>query len=204
MSASKTTKVAKPKKEKKEKKESAAFHSVVLKKYREECLPKLMEAFKYKNVMECPNLEKIVINTCIKEATSDKKLLDKAAIDLAQIAGQRPLITKAKKSISNFKLRQGQPIGCCTTLRRMKMYEFFNRLVNIALPRVRDFKGVSRKAFDGHGNYTLGLNEHIIFSEIQYEKVERPMGMNITFVTTAKTNEEALALLKGLGMPFRE
>src|SRR3990167_5931633 len=177
--------------------------SWVFKKYRGECIPMLMEQFKYKNIMECPKLDKIVVNTCIKEATSDKKVLDKAAADISQITGQRPLLTKAKKSISNFKLRQGQPIGCCTTLRRLKMYEFFNRLVNIALPRVRDFKGVSNKAFDGRGNYTLGLTEHIIFPEIQYDKVEKAMGMNITFVTTATTNEEAKALLKGLGMQFR-
>ncbi|MDP2599657.1 MAG: 50S ribosomal protein L5 [Deltaproteobacteria bacterium] len=178
--------------------------SWVSKKYREECIPMLMEQFKYKNIMECPKLDKIVVNTCIKEATSDKKILDKAASDLASITGQKPLLTKAKKSISNFKLREGQPIGCCTTLRRLKMYEFFNRLVNLALPRVRDFKGVSNKAFDGRGNYTLGLTEHILFPEIHYDKVEKQMGMNITFVTTANTNEEAKVLLKGLGMPFRE
>lgn len=178
--------------------------SQVTKKYREECIPMLMEQFKYNNIMKCPRLEKIVVNTCLKEATSDKKLLDKAAQDIGSITGQRPLLTKAKKSISNFKLRQGQPIGCCTTLRRTKMYEFFNRLVNLALPRVRDFKGVSNKAFDGRGNYTLGLTEHIIFPEIQYDKIERAMGMNITIVTTAKTNEEGKALLKGLGLPFRE
>lgn len=178
--------------------------SWVFKKYREECIPMLMEQFKYKNIMECPKLDKIVVNTCIKEATSDKKVLDKAASDILNITGQRPLLTKAKKSISNFKLREGQPIGCCTTLRRLKMYEFFNRLVNIALPRVRDFKGVSNKAFDGRGNYTLGMTEHAIFPEIQHDKVEKQMGMNITFVTTANTNEEAKALLKGLGLPFRE
>lgn len=174
------------------------------KKYREECVPLLMEQFKYKNVMECPRLEKIVVNTCLKEATQDKKILDKAAEELTQITGQRPLRTLAKKSIANFKLREGQPIGCCLTLRQKMMYEFFNRLVNIALPRVRDFKGVSQRAFDGRGNYTLGLTEQIIFPEIQYDKVERPMGMNITFVTTAKTNEEGKALLKAMGMPFRE
>lgn len=184
--------------------QQARFISAMAKKYRDECIPLLMEQFKYKNIMECPKLQKIVVNTCIKEATSDKKVLDKAATDLAQITGQRPLLTKAKKSISNFKLRQGQAIGCCTTLRSIKMYEFFNRLVNIALPRVRDFKGISNKAFDGRGNYTLGLTEHIIFPEIQYDKVERAMGMNITIVTTAKTNDEAKALLKGFGMPFRE
>jgi len=182
----------------------ARVASPYAKKYREECIPLLMEQFKYKNVMECPRLEKIVVNTCLKEATQDKKVLEKAAEELSQITGQRPLFTRAKKSISNFKLREGQPIGCCLTLRQKMMYEFFNRLVNIALPRVRDFKGVSPRAFDGRGNYTLGLTEQIIFPEIQYDKVERPMGMNITFVTTARTNEEGKALLKGMGMPFRE
>lgn len=174
------------------------------KKYREEAIPALMRQFGYKNVMQVPKIEKVVINTSLKEATQDPKVLDKAALELGQITGQKALITRAKKSISNFKLRQGQPIGCCLTLRHKRMYEFINRLVNVALPRVRDFKGVSNKAFDGRGNYTLGLTEQIIFPEIQYDKVERPMGMNITFVTTAKTNEEGRALLKTMGMPFRE
>ena len=178
--------------------------STYTKKYREECIPVLMKEFQYKNIMECPRLVKIVLNTSMKEATQDSKILDKAAIELGQIAGQKPVLTKAKKSISNFKLREGQAIGCCLTLRRARMYEFLNRLVNVALPRVRDFKGVSNKAFDGRGNYTLGLQEQIIFPEIQYDKVERPMGMNITFVTTAKTNAEGKALLKAMGMPFKE
>ncbi|SRR3989338_115170 len=188
----------------KEKRVKSSFVSTLIKKYQEQCIPVLMKEFSYKNIMECPKLAKIVVNTCIKEATQDKKVLEKAALEITQITGQKPLLTRAKKSISNFKLREGQPIGCCVTLRRKVMLEFFNRLVNVALPRVRDFRGVSRKAFDGKGNYTLGLSEQLIFPEIQYDKVERPMGMNITFVTTAKTNQEGLALLKAMGMPFRE
>ncbi|MDO8526205.1 MAG: 50S ribosomal protein L5 [Deltaproteobacteria bacterium] len=188
----------------KEKKVLRHTPSAYEKKYLEECIPALMEQFGYKNAMQVPKIEKIVINTSMKEATQDPKILDKAAAELAAIAGQKPVITQAKKSISNFKLRQGQPIGCCLTLRRKRMYEFLNRLVNVALPRVRDFKGVPNRSFDGRGNYTLGLTEQIIFPEIQYDKIERPMGMNITFVTTAKTNEEGRALLKAMGMPFRE
>ena len=178
--------------------------SAYQKKYREECIPLLMKQFGYKNIMQVPKIEKIVLNTSMKEATQDAKILDKAASDMEQIAGQKSVLTLAKKSISNFKLRAGQPIGCCLTLRHKRMYEFLNRLVNVALPRVRDFKGVSKKAFDGNGNYTLGLTEHVIFPEIQYDKVEHPMGMNITFVTTAKTDEEGRALLTVMGMPFRE
>lgn len=178
--------------------------SLYEKKYREECAPQLMTQFQYKNVMECPRLERIVVNTSLKEATQDRKILEKTAVELAQITGQRPVITLARKDISNFKLRAGQPIGCCVTLRRKRMYEFLNRLVNIVLPRVRDFRGVKPSAFDGRGNYTLGLTEQTIFPEIHYDKVEKVFGMNITFVTTAKTNEEGKALLKGMGMPFRE
>lgn len=174
------------------------------KKYQEECRPLLMKEFGFKNVMECPRLQKIVINTCLKEAVDDKKILTKVTEDLGVITGQRPVLTKAKKSISNFKLREGQPIGCTVTLRRQRMYEFLNRFVNVALPRVRDFKGVSPKGFDGRGNYTLGLTEQTLFSEIPYDKVEKIYGMSITFVTTAKTNVEGKALLKGMGMPFRE
>lgn len=185
-------------------KKGQAGLSAYQKKYREEVRPALMKQFGYTNAMQCPKLEKIVINTSLKEATQDPKILDKAALELTQIAGQKAVITLAKKSISNFKLRQGQPIGCCLTLRRKRMYEFLNRLVNITLPRVRDFKGVSQKSFDGRGNYTMGLTEQIIFPEIQYEKVDRPIGMNITFVTTAKTNDEGKALLKEMGMPFKE
>lgn len=200
MSVKKTTKSG----ELKTVKHKQAELSPYTKKYRDDCVPALMKAFSYKNVMECPRLLKIVVNTSMKEATQDPKILDKAAAELGQITGQKPLLTLAKKSISNFKLREGQPIGCCMTLRRTRMYEFFNRLVNVALPRVRDFKGVSNKAFDGRGNYTLGLQEQIIFPEIHFDIVERPMGMNITFVTTAKTNSEGKALLKEMGMPFKE
>ena len=153
--------------------------------------------------MQVPKLEKIVINTCLKEALQDIKILETAAEELANIAGQRPLLTKAKKSIANFKLRAGQPIGACLTLRGVRMYEFMNRLVNVALPRVRDFKGMSPKSFDGRGNYTLGLTEQIIFPEINFDKVQKINGMNITFVTTAKTDDEGRSLLQMLGMPFR-
>lgn len=171
--------------------------------YKNEVFQKLKSDFDYPNVMQVPRLTKIVVNTCLSEATQNAKMLDSAAQELAQITGQKPVITKAKKSIASFKLRQGQSIGACVTLRRKKMYEFFNRLVNIALPRVRDFKGVSPKAFDGRGNYTFGLTEQIIFPEINYDKVEKIRGMNITICTTAKNDEEAKALLKYLGMPFR-
>ena len=156
------------------------------------------------NVMEAPRLKKIVVNTSIKEATQDRKVLEKVAQELAQITGQRPILTRARKSISNFKLRAGQPIGCCVTLRRKRMKAFLDHLVHIVLPRVRDFKGVSPKGFDAQGNYTLGLTEQTIFSEINFDKIERVFGMNITFVTTAKNHEQGQALLKSLGMPFRE
>lgn len=174
------------------------------KMYKEEVVKILVGQFQYKNVMQCPRLEKVVINTSLKEAAQDKKILDKVREEVSQIAGQRAVLTLARKSISNFKLRAGQPIGCCVTLRRKPMYEFLNRFVNTVLPRVRDFKGVSPKGFDGQGNYTLGLTEHTIFPEINPDKVERIYGMNITFVTTAGTNEEGKALLKAMGMPFRE
>jgi large subunit ribosomal protein L5 len=154
--------------------------------------------------MQVPRLEKIVVNTSLKEATQDRKILEKTQEELAQITGQRPVLTLARKSIANFKLRKGQPIGCCVTLRNKRMYEFLNRLVNIVLPRVRDFKGVPPKSFDGRGNYTLGLQEQTIFPEINYDKVDKVYGMNISFVTTATNNEEGRALLKAMGMPFRE
>lgn len=172
-------------------------------KYKNECVKALMEQFKYENIMEVPRLEKIVINTSLKDALTDVKILETAANELTDITGQKAVLTKAKKSIANFKLREGNKIGTRVTLRSKKMYEFLNRLVNIALPRVRDFKGVSPKGFDGRGNYTLGLTEQIIFPEINFDKVNKVYGMNITFVTTAKTNEEGLALLKLMGMPFR-
>jgi large subunit ribosomal protein L5 len=171
--------------------------------YQKEVIPQLMKDFGYANPMQVPKLSKIVVNTSISEALQNIKALDAAAAELASITGQKPVITKAKKSIASFKLRSGQAIGACVTLRKKRMYEFFNRLVNIALPRVRDFKGVSPKAFDGRGNYTLGITEQIIFAEINYDKVDKIRGMNITICTTARNDDEARALLKYLGMPFR-
>ena len=171
--------------------------------YAERCVPALKEEFKYANVMQVPRLTKIVVNTSMADALTDVKLLETAAKELADITGQRPVLTKARKSIANFKLREGNTIGARVTLRGKLMWEFLSRLVNIALPRVRDFKGVSPKSFDGRGNYTLGLTEQIIFPEINFDKVSKVYGMNITFVTTAKTDDEGRALLKNMGMPFR-
>jgi len=171
--------------------------------YQEKAIPALMKRFNYQNRMEVPRLEKIVINMGLGEAIQDIKILDSAVQELTQITGQKPVITKAKKSIAQFKLRTGMPIGCMVTLRKEKMYEFFNRLVNVALPRVRDFKGVSGKSFDGRGNYSLGIREQLIFPEIHYDKIDKVKGMNIVIVTTAKTDEEGKELLKLLGMPFR-
>ena len=162
-----------------------------------------MKDFNFRNVMEVPKLEKIVINMGLGEAIQNVKILDSAVVEMAAIAGQKPVITKAKKSIASFKLRQGMPIGCMVTLRRDKMYEFLDRLVNVSLPRVRDFKGVSAKAFDGNGNYSLGVKEQLIFPEINYDKVDKIKGMNITIVTSARNDEEGRALLKLMGMPFR-
>jgi large subunit ribosomal protein L5 len=173
-------------------------------KYREIVVPNLMKQFGYKNVMQVPRLEKIVVNMGLGEAVSDIKVLDAAAEELAAITGQKPVIRRAKKSIASFKLRAGMPIGCMVTLRKQRMYEFLDRLVNVALPRVRDFKGVSPKSFDGRGNYTLGLREQIIFPEINYDKVDKIRGLNVAIVTTAKTDEEGKALLAELGMPFRQ
>jgi len=163
----------------------------------------LMKDFGYRNVMEVPKLEKIVINMGLGEAIQNVKILDAAVVELATISGQKAVITKAKKSIASFKLRQGMPIGCMVTLRKEKMYEFLDRLVNVSLPRVRDFKGVSGKAFDGMGNYSLGVKEQLIFPEINYDKVDKIKGMNITIVTSAKNDEEGKALLRLMGMPFR-
>jgi large subunit ribosomal protein L5 len=171
--------------------------------YNTEIIPRLMKDFSYRNVMEVPKLEKIVINMGLGEAIQNVKILDSAVVELAAIAGQKAVITKAKKSIASFKLRQGMPIGCMVTLRREKMYEFLDRLVNVSLPRVRDFKGVSGKAFDGMGNYSLGVKEQLIFPEINYDKVDKIKGMNITIVTSARNDEEGRALLKLMGMPFR-
>jgi large subunit ribosomal protein L5 len=171
--------------------------------YQEKAVPALMKRFNYKNKMEVPKLEKIVINMGLGEAIQNIKILDSAVLELSQITGQKPVITKSKKSIAQFKLRTGMPIGCMVTLRKERMYEFFNRLVNVTLPRVRDFKGLSGKSFDGRGNYALGIREQLIFPEIHYDKIDKVKGMNIVIVTTAKTDEEGKELLKLLGMPFR-
>jgi large subunit ribosomal protein L5 len=171
--------------------------------YQEKVVPALMKRFNYKNRMEVPKLEKIVINLGLGEAIQNIKILDSAVQELSQITGQKPVITKAKKSIAQFKLRTGMPIGCMVILRKERMYEFFNRLVNVALPRVRDFKGLSGKSFDGRGNYALGIREQLIFPEIHYDKIDKVKGMNIVIVTTAKTDEEGKELLKLLGIPFR-
>jgi len=174
-----------------------------MEQYEKEIVPALMRKFKYKNVMQVPRMTKIVVNVGLGEAIQNIKALDAASNDIALIAGQKPVITKASKSIASFKLRKGMPIGCMVTLRRERMYEFYQKLVTIVLPRVRDFRGVSPKSFDGRGNYTMGLKEQIIFPEIEYDKVDRVRGMNITVTTTAKTDEEAFELLKLTGMPFR-
>jgi large subunit ribosomal protein L5 len=172
--------------------------------YEEEIKPKLMKEMGYKNICQVPKLEKIVINMGLGEATANIKLIDRAIEEIGLITGQKPVVTKAKKAISNFKLRKGMPIGVMVTLRRDRMYEFLERFLTIALPRVRDFKGVSSKSFDGRGNYTIGIKEQLIFPEIDYDKVEKIKGMNITFVTTAKNDEEAKALLSAFGFPFRD
>jgi large subunit ribosomal protein L5 len=175
----------------------------LLERYRKEIAPKLSQEFGYKNHHQVPRVEKVVVNIGLGQATQNPKLLEKATEELAAIAGQKPLVRKARKSIANFKLREGQAIGCMVTLRGDRMWEFLDRLMNVALPRVRDFKGVSPKAFDGRGNYTLGLREQIIFPEIDYDKVERITGLNVTVCTTAQTDAEGRALLGHLGMPFR-
>ncbi|MEG1732013.1 MAG: 50S ribosomal protein L5 [Longicatena sp.] len=173
-------------------------------KYTEVVVPNMMKKFGYKSVMEVPTVEKIVINMGIGEAIANPKVLDEAVAELAQITGQAPVVTKAKRSIANFKLREGMPIGCKVTLRKEKLYDFLDKLMNISLPRVRDFRGVSASAFDGRGNYTLGVKEQLIFPEINYDKVNKVRGMDIVIVTTAKTNEEGKALLEELGMPFKK
>jgi large subunit ribosomal protein L5 len=171
--------------------------------YHKEVVPKLLDTFKYKSIMQVPKLEKIILNMGLGEAIHNIKLLDSALEELKIVAGQQPVVTRAKKSIAAFKLREGMPIGCRVTLRDKRMYDFYYKLVNIALPRVRDFRGLSGKAFDGYGNYTLGIKEHIIFPEIDYDKIDRIKGLNISIVTTAKTDEEGIELLRLLGMPFR-
>lgn len=171
--------------------------------YKEKIVPELMQKFGYKNIHQVPRLVKIVINMGVGEGAHNMEVLEKAMQELALITGQKPIITRARKSIANFKIRKGMPVGCKVTLRRDRMYEFFDRLVNVALPRVRDFRGVPLSGFDGGGNYTLGIKEQTIFPEIDLDKVTRIQGMDITFVTTARTREEAYELLKALGMPFR-
>ena len=173
-------------------------------KYKSEVVPAMMKKFNYKSVMQVPKLEKIVINIGLGDTKENPKSLENAMNDLTIITGQRPVVTKAKKSIANFKLREGMPIGCKVTLRKEKMYEFLDKLFNISLPRVRDFRGVSDTSFDGRGNYTLGIKEQIIFPEIDFDKVDRTRGMDIVIVTSAKTNEEAKALLTQMGMPFKK
>jgi large subunit ribosomal protein L5 len=172
--------------------------------YQKTVVGALTRDFGYKNVMAVPKLEKISVNIGLGEATQNAKLMDGAVNELGQVAGQKPVVTKARKSIAAFKLREGMSIGCMVTLRGDRMYEFFDRLVNVALPRVRDFRGVSTKSFDGRGNYTLGIREQLIFPEIDYAKVEKTKGMNVSITTTAKTDAEALALLRHMGMPFRQ
>ncbi len=172
-------------------------------RYRKEVAPKLRTEFGYKNPHQVPNFTKIVVNIGLGEAVQNPKLMEKATEELAAITGQKPLVRKSKKAIANFKLRAGLPIGCMVTLRGARMWEFFDRLVNVALPRVRDFRGTPTKGFDGRGNYTLGLREQIIFPEVEFDKVEKIVGMNVTFCTTAETDAEAKALLTHLGMPFR-
>jgi len=174
----------------------------LLTKYREEVKSDLQKKFKYKNIMQVPEIKKIVLNMGVGEAIENRKLLDLAVDELTVISGQHPAIAKAKKAISNFKLRAGMPIGCFVTLRGWRMYEFLDRLINIAIPRVRDFRGLPDRSLDGRGNFNMGLKEQIVFPEINYDKIEKIRGLNITIVTSAKTDEEGLALLKGFGMPF--
>ena len=175
----------------------------LLEAYRSRVAPALMERFSYANPMQVPRLEKITVNVGLGEALTNAKLLEAAVQELGQICGQKAVVTKSRKAIANFRLREDQPIGCMVTLRRERMYEFFDRLINVALPRVRDFRGLSPRAFDGRGNYTLGIREQIIFPEIDYDKVERIRGLNVTITTTAPTDDEGRALLRELGMPLR-
>ena len=184
--------------------ENVKYVNRLQKKYKEEVRPALVKEFGYSTIMMAPRLEKIVINMGVGDATQNSKALDDAVNDLTIIAGQHPVVTKAKKSIATFKVREGQAIGCKVTLRGQRMYEFLDKLVSIALPRVRDFRGISKNAFDGHGNYTLGVKEQLIFPEIDYDKVAKIRGMDIVFVTTAKSDKEAFALLDKLGFPFRK
>jgi len=173
------------------------------KKYREEVVPKLMEEFKYKSFMEVPRVSKVCLNQGLGDVTQDKKIVDDALEELSLIAGQKAVPTIAKKSVSNFKLREGMTIGARVTLRKIRMYEFLDRFITVSLPRVRDFRGISDKSFDGRGNYNMGITEHIIFPELNMDKINKIKGMDVTFVTTAKTDAEAFALLKHLGLPFK-
>jgi len=173
-------------------------------KYQKEVVPAMIEKFAYKNIMEVPKLEKIVINMGVGEAKENQKVLESAVSDLTLIAGQKPVLTRAKKSVANFKIREDMALGCKVTLRKTQMFEFADKLMNIALPRVRDFRGVSSKAFDGRGNYSLGIKEQLIFPEIEYDKIDKVRGMDIIFVTSANTDEEARELLRFLGMPFAQ
>ncbi|MDH4320078.1 MAG: 50S ribosomal protein L5 [Desulfobulbaceae bacterium] len=172
--------------------------------YKNECVPQLMKEFGYKNIMEVPKLLKVTLNMGLGEAVQNSKIIESAAQEMTLLAGQKAVVTKAKKSIAGFKLREGMPIGCRVTLRKDMMFDFLNKLINISLPRVRDFRGVSPKGFDGRGNFSMGLKEHIIFPEIDYDKIDKIKGMNITITTTAKTDEEGRFLLRALGMPFRK
>jgi large subunit ribosomal protein L5 len=171
--------------------------------YLKEVVPALIKELKYKNVMEVPKIEKIVVNMGLGEAIQNIKILDNAAEELAMIVGQKPVVTKAKKSIATFKLRKGMSIGCMVTLRRDRMYEFFDRLISVAIPRIRDFRGISPRSFDGRGNFSLGVKEQFIFPEVEYDKIDKVRGMNITIVTSAKTDDEARVLLRLMGVPFR-
>jgi large subunit ribosomal protein L5 len=171
--------------------------------YKEKVVPELMQKFGYKTIMQVPRLRKITVNMGVGETTTDKKILDNAVADMTKIAGQKPVVTKARKSIANFKVRAGFPVGCMVTLRGARMYEFFDRLVNVAMPRIRDFRGVSNRAFDGRGNYNLGFKEQIIFPEIDYDKIDVLRGMNIAISTTARTDDEARALLSAFRFPFK-
>jgi len=173
-------------------------------RYQNEIAPALQQKFAYTNVMQIPKVDKIVINMGVGEAVQNSKAIDSAVADMMKLSGQKPVVTKAKKSIAAFKLREGMPIGCKVTLRGQRMYEFMDRLLNVALPRVRDFRGVSAKAFDGRGNYTLGIKEQLIFPEMEYDKIDKLRGMDVVFVTTARTDEEARELLRGFGMPYRD
>ena len=181
----------------------STYEPRLIKKYKDEVVPQLMKDFTLTNIMQVPKLQKIIVNMGLGEAVQNAKLVESAVAELTAITGRKPIVTRAKKSIATFKLREGMPIGAMVTLRGEQMYDFLDRLITVALPRTRDFKGISPKAFDGRGNYTLGVREQIIFPEINYDKIDKIKGMNITFVTTAETDEQGRALLKSLGMPFR-